>query len=262
MSGIPRVVLAGGRASPELAAQIHSSVRAMALFQGKPLIDLVVDALLAADATASVTVVGDIPESAAFVRVPDQGDFVSNIIAGVTHYANSEWLLITSADMPFLSGAIISQFVQDAHAAATAANAEIVYPIVPVARCYAKFPGIKRTAVKLREGEFTGGNLMLARPSFFLDRRDLLGKAYAARKKPFQLAWMLGVGTLARLAVSQLISPQALNIAALEQQVGRLVQGRVTALISQYPELATDLDRPTDFANAERFVAAGRTTGS
>ncbi len=236
--------------SPEFAAQIGSPIRALAQFNGKRLIDLVIGALLDADRNAPISVVGDIPDSPAFERLADQGDFVSNIIAGVSPHTGSNWILITSADMPYLTGPIITQFLHDALMAANANDVEIVYPIVPVATCYEQFPGIKRTAVKLREGQFTGGNLMLARPSFFMDRQELLGRAFAARKNPFQLAWMLGLGTVARLVVSQLFMPGALSVAILEDRVGKLVQGKVAALISGSPQIATDLDRPSDFAAA------------
>jgi hypothetical protein len=42
----------------------------------------------------------------------------------------------------------------------------------------------------------------------------------------------------------------------LEKKVGGLVQGSVAALISSDPEIATDLDRPSDFDDAgDREVA-------
>lgn len=253
---IPRVVLAGGRVSPEMAAQIGGPIRAAALFNNRRLIDIVLGALEEADPAAQVTVVGDLETGPSVVPIKDHGDFVSNVLAGVARHATSEWVIVTSADMPFLSAAIISHFLEQALTIA-GQGVDLVYPVVPVSACYAKYPGIKRTAVRLREGELTGGNLMLARPMFFLDRRDLLARTYAARKHPFRLAAMLGLGTVTRLLVSQLIAPQALTIAMLEERVGRLVQGQVRALVSKSPELATDLDRPSDFAIAESIMSGG-----
>jgi len=250
---IPSIVLAGGRASPELAAQIGTPVRALGRFQGRPLIEIVVDALRAAQPAAPITVVGDVPDRACCKRVPDQGGFVANILAGLALHRDADWALFVSADLPFLTGEVIERFVSEALAAS--AGAQVVYPIVAVAACYARYPGIKRTTVRLREGEFTGGNVMLARPSFFLDRQALLADAYAARKRPVRLAAMLGAGTVARLLFSQLVSPRALSVEELERRVGRFVRADVRALISASPELATDLDRPSDFAAAERFAA-------
>jgi hypothetical protein len=254
MSGIPRVILAGGRAAPELAAEIKHSIRAMAVFQGRMLLDIVVEALLRADPTAPITVVGDVPDAPAYSRIADQGDFVHNVLAGVGANADVEWLLITSADLPFLTGPTITDFVRAALTLAATTQADLIYPIVPVSECYARYPGIKRTAIKLAEGEFTGGNMMLARPGFLLHNRGLLGRTYDARKNPLRLASMLGIETVARLALSQTLAPGFLKLALLEKRVGGLVGGTVAALACQHPEIATDLDRPSDFAAAAAYA--------
>ena len=257
MNNIPSVVLAGGRASPELAARIGSQVRALAPFNGTRLIDLVVGALQQSDLNGVVTVVGDVGEMLSVEHVADQGDFVSNIIAGVSGLRDADWALITSADLPFLTGPVIGGFVQEALTRAKATDAEIIYPVVSVDTCYLKYPGIKRTAIRLNEGRFTGGNMILARPRFFLQRRKVLTQAFAARKSPLRLAQMLGFGTVVRLVASQLLLPRLLDIAQLEMSVGRLMQGKVAALISDSPELATDLDRASDFAHASAIAGTG-----
>jgi hypothetical protein len=152
--------------------------------------------------------------------------------------------------MPFLTGAIVSRFIECATELGSTTKADLIYPVVRVAECYARYPSLKRTAVKLREGEFTGGNMMLVRPDFILHRREVIESTYAARKHPFRLAAMLGVATIFRLALSQTVAPTALTIENLEQKVGGLVQGRVAALISSDPEIATDLDKPSDFEDS------------
>jgi hypothetical protein len=250
MSVVPRVVLAGGRAGPELAAQIQSQNRALARFNGALLLDLVVDALLSAEPASPISVVGDVPDRPEYRRIPDQGDFVANVLAGAGACADSDWMLVSSADMPFLTGQIVSEFVREARTAAEECDADLVYPIVPVSECYARYPDIKRTAIRVREGEFTGGNMVLARPAFFLTRRELLGRTYAARKKPLLLAAMLGAGTVGRLLLSQTLAPGALGIAMLEARVGALMNGKARAVVCHRPEIATDLDRPSDFAAA------------
>ena len=93
MTPIPRVVLAGGRASPELAAEINHTVRAMAQFQGRSLLEIVVSALGDADPAAPISVVGDVPEHDAYTRLTDEGDFVNNVLAGVGAYPDAHWLL-------------------------------------------------------------------------------------------------------------------------------------------------------------------------
>ena len=75
---------------------------------------------------------------------------------------------------------------------------------------------MQRTTLNVREGTFTGGNLMLLNGRVVLDHRETVMQAYAARKKPLQLGGMLGWGLLARIALAQAFSPGLLPISLLE----------------------------------------------
>jgi len=214
-----------------------------------------VDALRAADPGAPISAVGDVPEVPGCTHIPDQGDFVGNLLAGISAHASAECVLVSSADLPFLTGPVVAAFVRESLTLAATRRANIVYPIVPVSDCYARYPGIKRTAIKVREGEFTGGNMMLVSPAFLLQKKELLARTYAARKNPFRLAAMLGLGTVARLVISQVVAPNVLPLSLLEMRVGALLGGTAVALVSRSPEIATDVDRPSDF----EALAATRT---
>src|SRR5688572_24270244 len=84
---IPAVVLAGGKAKPELAAATGQANRALVVVNGKPLLHHVVDALHASEAVGEIVVVGDVPDGADYARLPDQGDFVANVTKGVEAFA-------------------------------------------------------------------------------------------------------------------------------------------------------------------------------
>jgi CTP:molybdopterin cytidylyltransferase MocA len=248
MIPVPCVVLAGGKAKPDLQAVIGHTNRALAVVNGKSLLSHVVDAASESDPDRPITVVGDVPESADYRRLDDRDDFVENVFSGVGVYADSPFVLLSTSDLPFLTAAVVSDFLSQALALAESSSANAIYPVVPVQSCYARFPGIRRTAIRLREGDVTGGNLMLIRPAFLLSQRKRLAEVYSARKHPARLALMLGLGTLFRLLLSQKVSPNLLTISQLETSASRLVGGPVRALLLDHPELATDLDRPSDFA--------------
>lgn len=251
----PCVVLAGGKAKPELQAVIGQSNRALAVVRGKPMLHHVIDAVREAQtgADASITVVGDLPDSPDYRRLPDGGDFVTNLFAGLSVYRTAPFVLISTADLPFLTAPTVSSFVRQAVPLAEASGAALIWPVVAVSSCYARFPGIRRTALRLREGEFTGGNLALVQPELLLTQRDRIAAAYAARKSPLRLAGMLGLDTVWRVLASQKLSPNLLSIAMLEERVSRLLGGSARALLCDLPELATDLDRPSDFAAVEAW---------
>ena len=246
-SSLPCVILAGGKIKPELAAAIGTSCRALAVVRGRTLIRHVVDALLEGDSNCEITVIGDIPESPDYSLISDSGEFVSNVLAGANVYRDREFLLFATADLPFLTGNSVREMRDKSHKLAVDSGAQVIFPVVPVASCYTRFPGIKRTAVKLKEGEFTGGNLMLIRPAFLLGQEANLKQLFAARKSPLKLAGMLGAPTLAQLILSRLLPSAKLTLPFLEAAASRMIGGMARAIILDLPEIATDLDRPSDF---------------
>ena len=248
MTSIPTVVLAGGTARPELEAATGQRIRALIVVNGKTLLERVVDAVRTDDCVDSVTVMGDVPENPRYRKLPDQGDFVGNLFTGIECYADSPYVLLATSDLPFLTPSIVAGFLHDAVKRADDDNSGLVWPVVPVASCYARFPGVKRTALRLKEGELTGGNLMLVRPQFMLANREQIAEAFAARKSVGRLAAILGIPILVRLLLSQKVAPRFLSVTLLEARIGKRLGGKVAAILSQYPEIATDLDRASDFA--------------
>ena len=247
LDGMPRVVLAGGEAKPELEAVIGTKNRAMAIVLGKPLLRHVVDALLEANPHSPITVVGNQPNSPDYQVLKDCGGFVPNVMAGVSEHASANLVLIATADLPFLKGDSVRAITLMAQKVATDTGAEAIFPIVPVATCYRQFPGIKRTSVKLKEGEFTGGNLMFVVPKSLLKQEKRIGELYEARKSPLKLAGILGYGVLARLIFSRLSLSAPPELQVLEEIFSKVVGVKAKAIVCDFPDIATDLDRPSDF---------------
>ncbi|MDE2127103.1 MAG: nucleotidyltransferase family protein [Armatimonadetes bacterium] len=256
--GIPVVVLAGGKSRPELAAATGAESRANVKLGGIALLDRVLAALSAARSggapLGAVIVVTSAANPPDCTLVADAGGFVENLFAGLSAAGAAESCLISTCDIPFVTAGAITHLTENAGRLLIEGEADLVWPIVPVATCYEKYPGVKRTAIKVREGQFTGGNMMLARPAALLAKRSRIAQVYGARKSPLRLAMMLGPSAVARLAVSQTAAPGALPLAWLERRASAIIGARARALISPYAELATDLDRASDFEAAEAFI--------
>lgn len=241
---VPAVILAGGPARGAPGADGRPAHRALTPVNGRPMLCWVLDALAGAGSVSGVTVVGQAPAEAACARVPDQGGFVDNLFAGLQAAGPGEVVAVATCDIPFLTPEAVDDLVRRG----LALGADIVYPIVAVERCQARFPGVPRTSLRLREGRFTGGNVTLLRRGFVDAQRGRIEAAYAARKSPGRLAAMLGAGVTLRLAATLALRRPLLGLADLEVAISRQVGGRARALISDYAELATDLDRPADIA--------------
>jgi molybdopterin-guanine dinucleotide biosynthesis protein A len=254
MPRVPVVILAGGRASMDMEAATGTSSRALIKVGGKPMLLRVVEALRASELCGEIVVVGKVPPSDYYNRLPDKGDFVSNTVSGAVANADAPFVLICTCDLPFLTAESVTDFLANALEKAAQTGASVIYPVVPVARCYRRYPGIKRTALKLRESRFTGGNLMLARPQFLISQRQRIADAYRARKSPLRLANLLGWDMIFRLLLSQTLLPRLLTLPFLEKRVSQLIAGPARVFVSGYPEIATDLDRPSDYFAVNKIM--------
>lgn len=253
------VVLAGGKNGPEMAAATGVENRALTPLGARTMLDYVVSALREAPSVGEVYVVGAVPPGEGFHGVQGGETLLDNLLAGLRaaqRGGDRDRVLISTSDIPFLTPAAAEDFVTRA----VQSGADLCCSFVPVEMCYAHFPDMKRTAIKLREGRLTLGNLMLVNPRFLLTHQETISRAYAARKSPVQIARMLGLGLLARLLLAQLVWPSLLSVATLEHAVSRLLGSgaRAAGIQSEYPEIGTDVDKPDDVLIARRILANGQ----
>jgi len=249
------VVLAGGRNGADMAAATGMENRALTPLGARTMLDYVTSALRGAPSVGSIYVVGEVPAGESYHCVKGGETLLDNLMAGLRAAeaeGDRDWVLISTSDIPFLTPESVEDFV----ARATQSGADLCCSYVPVELCYARFPDMKRTAIKLHEGRLTLGNLMLVNPRFLRTHQDMISQAYAARKSPVQIARMLGLGLLARLLLAQFIAPSLLSVGGLEQAVGQLLGGaRAAGIRSEYPEIGTDVDRAEDVAAARRMLS-------
>jgi hypothetical protein len=214
------------------------------------MLDYVVEALQegfaeSPDGGGRILLAGDnIPLPPGCVAVPGGETLVDTLLNGVAALAPEETrLLVATADIPFLTAAAVSDLLQRADGMD---NVDFAYPIVEAERCRERFPEMKRTTLRIKEGEFTGGNIVLLNPAFLREHQQVIRDAYAHRKDVAKLATLLGPALLMRLLLSR-VAPGMLGIAHLEAAVGRLIGGaKARAVITPYAEIGVDIDKPED----------------
>ncbi len=250
---VAALILAGGTSSAEMQAAGAAQNRALTLLNHRTMLDYVVDAVRAGvGSRLRILVAGEVPTPADCTPVPGGASLVDTLLNGVAALRPTETrLLVVTADVPFLSGEAVADFLQRADDAA----ADFCYPIVDAERCQQHFPEMRRTTLRIAEGTFTGGNLALLKPAFLRERETVLRAAYARRKSIIGLANLLGPALLLRLAASRLM-PRLLRIADLEAAVSRALGGdvRARAVVSSFPEVAADVDRPEDLEIARKWA--------
>lgn len=249
---LPVVILAGGVNNPEMEAVTGVTQRALTRLGPKTMLAWVTDGLQRSESTERIIVVGDVPSDPSYQQIAPRETLIENLMAGLEATGtNASGVLVSTSDIPFLTPESVDDFVQRAQET----GADICLPYVSLALCNTRFPQMKRTALKVREGTFTLGNLAYVRPAALLAHRETIMAAYAARKSVWKLGQMLGVGLLLRVILSQTIAPHFLTVAALEASVTRLLGCRARGVVSAFPEVGADVDKPEDVKIAREILA-------
>ncbi len=231
------VILAGGTCDPDLAALSGVATRAELPFRGRRFVDIVLEATAP---LGDLVLVGG-PAGLADRQVAPGSTFLESVSSGLDAVRTEAFLLVT-CDTPFLTTEGLRDFLDRCDP-----EAGVNYPIIPIADCEAQFPGLKRTALKMREGRFTGGNAALIRTGLMRASLPVLEQAYAARKSPLRLAGLVGWQTLLRVMVGRL-SPNTLTQRTLERAVGAFLGMPVKGIVTHHAEIGTDIDDATQYS--------------
>lgn len=248
---IDAVILAGAPAGPDMSPHDSLASRAMLYIGGKTMLQWVVDALREAESVGRIAAVGDVSGDGLDAIVKPGEDLVENIKRGIEALDSPELVLVVSSDIPLIT----AEGIQDFITRAAAMGADMAYPIIPKAHCVKRYPQLQRTYLKTADGVFTGGNLMLMRRAFLADNWSTVAGAYAARKQVFKLARMIGLGVMVRVVVAQAI-PSVLQVSMLERAASRMLNAKVAAVVSAYPEIGEDVDKPADLQAVRKILGA------
>jgi len=242
------IIIAGGKGKDALAASTGAAHHCLIEIGGRSILSRMVEAFQGAEA-AEIIVVGApevlkaLPAGARGIEAA--GSATENISLGL-QAASREWVIASPSDIPWLTAEGAREFLS----CAFKTGADMVYPIISKEIYEARYPVGRRTYVSLREGTFTGGNMVLARKSFLENLLPLVHRLFEYRKNPLLLARALGVGFVLRMLLHRL------DIASIEARALQLTGGRAVALPIARPELAFDVDKAEDLEAACR-VARG-----
>jgi GTP:adenosylcobinamide-phosphate guanylyltransferase len=246
LSKLDVVILAGAPAGSELSPDAPELNKAMLNLGSKTMLQWIVDALKGASSTGRIVAVGDVRAEGLDKVVEPAGNLIDNVKLGI-NTADSEPVLVVCSDIPLLTPEAIDDFV-----ARAPKDAGLVYPIIRREAC-SKHPELKRTYLKTADGVFTGGNVMLLSRDFVDRNWKTIQGAYEARKKPVELAKMIGIGVLLRVILAQAI-PNVLKVAYLERTISRMLGGKVAAECSEYPEIGEDVDKASDLEAVRKIL--------
>lgn len=250
------IVTAGGVPQPDqpLYKAARGGYKAMIDIAGKPMVQWVLDALGKSNDIERVVLVGlpletGLDCSRPLTVLPDQGDMVSNIRAGAKELLRQDpdatHAILASGDLPALRAEIVDWLICQAQDP----DQDIYYTLVEQSVLEASFPEIKRTYINLKDAKVTGGDLHCIRLQAAAEEGPLWERMVNNGGKPARRAALLGYDTMFLLMLRQL------SLADAERTVCKRLGIRGKAVLSPYPEIGIDIDKPHDLELIREYLA-------
>jgi GTP:adenosylcobinamide-phosphate guanylyltransferase len=252
------LILAGSRGPSDPVAQ-HAGLphKAFVPVAGVPMILRVVRALRASAAIDRIVVCIDEaalqaagPDEVAELRGPNTvivptSTSPSESVLSVIHAVPQIFpLLVTTADHPLLTPAMIDHFVQSAPA-----GADLVAGLAAASLIRRDYPGALRTFYRLAGEGYSGCNLFLMRTEAAGNLVSFWTAMERHRKRPWRLIAAIGPLTLIRFLLGWLSLDAALA------RLSAIVGAKVAAVVMPFAEAAIDVDKPADLILAEQILA-------
>ena len=241
------IVLAGEKKSDNVNALEN---KALLKIKNKYMVEHVLDALHNVKCIEKIAIVGQKDKLSEAVGhkvdyvVEGTDSIVENIIKSLEHFPGEKEMLVLTCDIPMITVEAIEHFILESRES----GADLCYSIVDKRVNDEKYPEVKRTYAKLREGQFTGGNVFYFNPEIKDNIKDFAEQMLEYRKSPAKMAGVLGIGFLIRLALG------ILTINAVKKKLKKLIGVNAAAVISPYPEIGNDVDKESDIEFVEKYL--------
>ncbi|MFZ5945282.1 MAG: NTP transferase domain-containing protein [Bacillota bacterium] len=247
------IILAGSLNNGQLKECSSEPNEALIKIGSKCMVEYVVDALKNARLVKGIILVGpkdglrSIYENDQEVTIVEGGATIIQSLLNsfnVLDETTEDKVLIVTSDIPLITGNIIDKFLEKG----SKEGADLIYPIVRKSLNEAKYPKVRRTYVRFKEGIFTGGNIFLVNPKIVRPRINSAEELVELRKSPFKLLNYIGYTYILKYLLRNLTIKEA------EERVSQLlkINGKVIEVLD--PEIGVDVDKPNDLELVESII--------
>ncbi len=153
-------------------------------------------------------------------------------------------LLVTTADHPLLSAAMVDHF----WTAFEASGAEVAAAVTPAQVIEQAYPETRRTYLGFGDGRRSGANLFAIANQRGLRAVEFWKRIEEDRKKPWRIMGAFGLRPLLAYLFGRL------TVEGAARQASRIFSAEAAILDLPFAEAAIDVDRPADLALAERIL--------
>lgn len=241
------ILLAGGSTKDN---KNFDGYKSMIKLKGISMIKYVMDAISSTAEIDEIVIVGNVPalkgiiDGDFYTLVEEDSSLMDNLIKALELVKDQEYILVATCDIPLVNEKIIRSFINEG----LKANVELFYPVIDKESCNIGYPDIKRTFATLKEGEFTGGNLILLKPEALSKIENVGRYMITHRKNPFKMCAFFGL----RLIIKFLT--KTLSIKDLEGYIEGRFNIKARAYHCKAPEICHDLDNPDEIEIFEKYL--------
>ncbi|MDT8344131.1 MAG: NTP transferase domain-containing protein [Thermohalobaculum sp.] len=241
------LILAGSRGAADPVAQAAGvSHKAFAEIAGRTMIARVAEALTAAGiGRILVSIEPDAPALPDGLERLDAAASPARSVAAALAAAATP-ILVTTADHPLLTPAMVADFI----AGAEATGVDVCAGVATRAVVEAAGNPARRTYLRFRDAQVSGCNLFALRTPQAEAAVRFWQRLEAERKRPWRMALAIGPATLAAYAAGWL------TMAAAARALGRAARCSASLVTLDHAEAAHDVDKPADLAFAEAMLRA------
>jgi len=257
MSRWTAILLAGQRPGVDpLAAHFGQTWKALVAVGGEPMLSRVARTLLACPQIGRIVILAQDPEALLthpgtrwlererrVTLMPSQAS-ISNSVAVAAGSLAAPWpVLVTTADHPLLTPAMVDSFL------AGVGDADLAAGLVERRTLLAAHPDNRRTWLPFRGGAYSGANLFALTGAVTQNALDLWATVERDRKKGWKLFAAFGPWLLMRTLL------RTLTVEAAFAAAGRRLGLVARPVVLPQAEAAIDVDKPADHALAESILS-------
>jgi len=143
-------------------------------------------------------------------------------------------VLLCSSDVPTLETPAVDWVIENA----MQTDEDVYYNVITRQVMEKRFPGSKRSYIRLKDMEVCGGDVNIARTSKVVSERGIWDQLVASRKNALKQAALLGFDTLL------LVLLHAITLEGAIKKVTRRLNITGRALECPYAEVGMDVDKP------------------
>lgn len=251
------VIIAGGRIAPEFAQAVGSDSKGLIDVLGKPCVEHVVDAMRGVPNLHKLVLVGptelyaEHPVAQKVDAVVAEGQtIVENLDRAIDALGADKRILMAVSDTPLLTSRALCEFLSQCPP-----DAQLCYPVTRREDTERLFGDRVWVFLPLKEGWITHTCNMLFDASVIQANLPFISKFVEKRRNQWTAAGTVGIGFLLRFALSWYVPFLRYSMPQIAKRLERITGAEKCAgVIMDYPEMALDIDKPTDVEPVEAFL--------